>query len=92
MCQLTPLWMRPRVAEHFAQGSAMLTIETEQLVALSKLYIKHSTLVSMLVCGIVPHDSARVRVPGELRPLGSQVIQGGPALLLCDPRRVAARR
>ena len=36
--------------QHFAQGSAMLTIETEQLVALSKLYIKHSTLVSMLVC------------------------------------------
>ena len=48
MCQLTLCWMRPRVAEHFAQGSAMLTIELKQSTTFSELYSKHITLVSML--------------------------------------------
>ena len=48
MCQLTPLWMRACVAEHFAQGSGMLAIELKQSTTFSELYSKHITLVSML--------------------------------------------
>ena len=48
MCQLTPLWMRPRVAEHFAEGSGTLTIELKQSTTFSELYSKHITLVPML--------------------------------------------
>ena len=48
MCQLTTLGMRPRVAEHFAQGSGMPTIELKQSTTFSELYSKHITLVSML--------------------------------------------
>ena len=48
MCQLTPLWMRPRVAEHFAQGSYMLAIELKPSTTFSELYSKHMTLVPML--------------------------------------------
>ena len=48
MCQLTRLMMRPCVAEHFAQGSGMVTIELKESTTFSELYSKHITLVSML--------------------------------------------
>ena len=48
VCQLTRLMMRPCVAEHFAQGSGMVTIELKESTTFSELYSKHITLVSML--------------------------------------------
>ena len=48
MCQLTPLWMRARVTDHFAQGSGMLTIDLKQSTTFSELYSKHITLVPVL--------------------------------------------
>ena len=40
--------MRPRVAEHFAEGSGTLTIELKQSTTFSELYSKHITLVPVL--------------------------------------------
>ena len=48
MCQLTRLWMRPRVADHFAQGSGTLAIELKQFTTFPELYSKHITLVPVL--------------------------------------------
>ena len=48
VCQLPPPRMRPRVAEHFAEGSGTLTIELKQSATFSELYSEHITLVPML--------------------------------------------
>ena len=88
MCQLTPLWMRPRVAEHFAQGSDMLVIELKQSTTFSELYNKQITVVSMIsparalscmstraaVCAA--HCSAGNFSEGARRPLPAPVGRG----------------
>ena len=50
VCQLMRLVMRPRVADHVAQGSGMLAIETEQSAAFCERCNEVNTLISML-CG-----------------------------------------
>ena len=45
-----PIWMRPRVAEHFTHGSGVMTVETEQLAAFLKPSSEHITTRAHMLC------------------------------------------
>ena len=55
-----PIWMRPRVAEHFTHGSGVVTVETEQLATFLEPSSEHITPVPMLCIDAVSPARAAV--------------------------------
>ena len=65
VCQLTRLVMRPRVADHVAQGLDMLAIETEQSAAFCERCNEVNTLISMLCGDAACHRTAVCTAHGD---------------------------